>query len=528
MIIYSCITNGYDEIPDHYYDPDVKYVMYYDGEIEKKGPWEFIHCDREEPNWIKAYYPKCMSHTLFDEPHVWIDGCYKMPPNFVEKSKEFLQNELTLQDHPIPRNIVQEFVKLFRVGFATQDELVTLAQDMMHAGFDPKQYRQSLNCCIWRQNTERVREWNYVYWNWYKNHCQRVDQITSSIADQMVMKSERVPIQIDWHTSTRKKNYNETYTMHVNCGGDMQVEFRDTIKTIFNLRNNPLDTGEEIDGQLIVYTCITNGYDEFPEQSYYDPDVRYVCFHDGTIDTTVGPWEYIELDLDIEDPRDYAFYVKANAHEYFPKNSYTVWIDGCFVLTKDFIKNSMKSFPFSVLRHGGNFSYYDEMLEGFTCAFFKYDDAINLTRVLDKCGYNFKNYSSPQCTILWRKLTDEIEEFNKEWYMWGNQNYNRDNIPFDAAIQNTGIEPKFYENRDESGIDLGFNNKVGRRRLHPQNGDLDQYERQEEFLSDLRKITKLHPKVYAKYDNHEFYMRVFGIIDRQRKEGSSTPAIFSS
>ena len=44
MIVYTCITNGYDEIPDHYYDPDVQYVCFTDGTVEKKGPWEFRDC----------------------------------------------------------------------------------------------------------------------------------------------------------------------------------------------------------------------------------------------------------------------------------------------------------------------------------------------------------------------------------------------------------------------------------------------------------------------------------------------------
>ena len=221
MIIYSCITNGYDKIPDdHYYDPEVKYVMYYDGEIEKKGKWEFIKCDREEPNWIKSYYPRCMSHTLFDEPHVWIDGCYTMPPDFVETSKDILKNELTLQDHPQQRTIVQEFFKLYKVGFATDLELYALAEDMAAIEFKPSLHKQSLNCVIWRQNTQRVREWNQVYWNWYKNHCQRIDQITSSIAEQIVMRANRVPMKIDWNKSTRQKAYNETYTMYENVDDD--------------------------------------------------------------------------------------------------------------------------------------------------------------------------------------------------------------------------------------------------------------------------------------------------------------------
>ena len=171
----------------------------------------------------------------------------------------------------------------------------------------------------------------------------------------------------------------------------------------------------------------------------------------------------------------------------------------------------MRSFPFSVLRHGGKFSYYDEMLEGFTCAFFGYDDAVNLSKSLKESGYNFKDYSSPQCTILWRKLTDDIRIFNETWYKWGSRGYNRDNIPFDASIQLTGIKPKFYDNRDDSGIDLGFFNKVGRKKKHPQHGDKKQYLMKDEFIDDLQKIAGLS-KFYAIYTGHDFYMKYFDII----------------
>ena len=105
-----------------------------------------------------------------------------------------------------------------------------------------------------------------------------------------------------------------------------------------------------------------------------------------------------------------------------------------------------------------------------------------------------------------------IRDSNKTWYEWGNRGYNRDNIPFDAAIQFTGITPKFYDKRDSSGIEFGYFNKVGRRGLHPQHGDKKQYLRKDDFLHTLHPITGLHPKLYAKYTNHEFYMKVFGII----------------
>ena len=96
--------------------------------------------------------------------------------------------------------------------------------------------------------------------------------------------------------------------------------------------------------------------------------------------------------------------------------------------------------------------------------------------------------------------------------MWGNKKYNRDNIPFDAAIQDTGTEPLFYGDRDMCGIKLGFFNKVGRRGKHPQHGDKKQYLGLQKLLKNLQKITGLSQKIYARYKDHEFYMRYFGII----------------
>ena len=137
---------------------------------------------------------------------------------------------------------------------------------------------------------------------------------------------------------------------------------------------------------------------------------------------------------------------------------------------------------------------------------------MNFINDLNTNGYNFNYYSSPQCTIVWRKLTEDIKTFNERWYMWGNKKYNRDNIPFDAAIQDTGIEPLFYGDRNRSGIKLGFFNKIGRRGKHPQHGDKKQYLRLQELMVKLYKITGLSQKIYARYKHHDFYMKYFNII----------------
>ncbi len=116
-----------------------------------------------------------------------------------------------------------------------------------------------------------------------------------------------------------------------------------------------------------------------------------------------------------------------------------------------------------MLRHASKFSYFDEMLEGFTCAFFSYEDGVELTKKLKEANYNFRTYGSPLGTIVWRTLSSKMRDFNKEWYKWSLVGCNRDQIAFDAALKFSGVKlPSVYENRNDAGIPLGYYNKKGR------------------------------------------------------------------
>ena len=94
---------------------------------------------------------------------------------------------------------------------------------------------------------------------------------------------------------------------------------------------------------MIIYTCITDGYDKISEDNYYDPDIRYVCFYDGELEK-VGPWEYIQLNLDVECPVRRSYHPKHLPHHYFDEGELTVWVDGCYLLTKEFTEFSKEIF----------------------------------------------------------------------------------------------------------------------------------------------------------------------------------------
>ena len=221
MIIFSTNINAYDTIPDHFYDEDVKYVMLYDKPIEQKGPWEFIKLDCQYDSPVhNSYYVRCLSHLWFDEPHVWIDCYITMTEQFVKNSKVFLeQNEITLQSHPTKRTLLGEVLKLYTWGFMPEKRLLKFCEDLAKTGFKPSFFDHTLNCCMWRHNTPKVREWNEKYWHWYKDYdLFRGDQITSAIAEWEVYgkKLPRVPLQVDLEKSHRIKPYEASYNMSVN------------------------------------------------------------------------------------------------------------------------------------------------------------------------------------------------------------------------------------------------------------------------------------------------------------------------
>ncbi len=537
MIIYTSITNGYDKLEVPPEADDVLFICFYDGEQPKTDGWVYIPLEIDEECPVrKSYHPKHCPHLYFEKGKetVWIDACYPVTKFIVDYSKEIFEKyDFVLQQHPDKRSMLTEFSKLYKEGFSTKEEILSMCKRIKGIGYNLNYYNQTINSIIWRKITPEVTEWCETWREWYDDGVNR-DQISSSVAEYVMSKKyrspmsfkiHRVPIKLDMGLRNRRKSYGESYKLNelptkkdtIDLIHDLRVIFKEGLelsKMYACVKYTPFELNKFTENKdMIIYTCITNGYDEFQEGNYYHPDIRYVCFHDGTIDTTVGPWEYIKLDVDIDCPRRLSFYPKANPHLYFPEGSNTIWIDGCYKHTREFVARSRYCFPFTMLRHASKFSYFDEMLEGFTCAFFSYDDAIELTKKLKETGYNFRTYSSPLGTIVWRTLTPEMKKFNESWYKWSLVGCNRDQISYDVAIKESGIQlPSVFENRCDSGVPLGFYEKWGRKGYHPQRGDTQQYKRKDELLKEMGEITGLNPKLYTSYPDHEFYMKVYNII----------------
>jgi len=257
---------------------------------------------------------------------------------------------------------------------------------------------------------------------------------------------------------------------------------------------------------VIIYSCITNGYDVIPEDNYYDPDVRYVMFHDGTVERK-GPWEFIDI-------RDYyysecpvktALYPKILPHKFFAFGEDTVWVDGCYKLVEETTKVAKTLFPFTILRHPARHTYYDEILEGFLCEFFSYDDAIFATKYYYDLGYNFKD-EIPCCASIWRTISPTMSKFCDDWWTYYECTNIRDQIGMRVSIQLNELVPNIIE-RDRCGIPMGRYNKHNRMKKRPHYGASDQAVNKNDLLSEMKKYVKMNTLLYARNQHEDMMSR---------------------
>tara|TARA_Y100001968_G_scaffold208889_1_gene191988 strand:+ start:53 stop:928 length:876 start_codon:yes stop_codon:yes gene_type:complete len=273
-----------------------------------------------------------------------------------------------------------------------------------------------------------------------------------------------------------------------------------------------------MDSKYIIYTCITNGYDEIPDEHYYDPDIKYICFTDGSIEHK-EPWEFRDIPIEHECPRRLSAYPKINPHKLFPIGSKVAWIDGCYIMTKQYAESTktlLDSYPFTIIRHTKRFTFYDEILEGYLGNMNTWDDQVTMTKLMSELGYKFRLYDSPVLGSIWRVITEDLFEFHDLWWKYSLIGPNRDQLSFDLSRQLTGLSYNVLEDgwlggNDRTpgsvGVLFGSRGKQYRRKIHPQAGSFagltleEIQDKGDELIEYLRKFTRLHPKLYKRFDH---------------------------
>lgn len=267
-----------------------------------------------------------------------------------------------------------------------------------------------------------------------------------------------------------------------------------------------------MDSRITIYSCITNGYDEIPDDHYYDPDIRYVMFTDGSIENK-GAWEFRDIPIKHDCPLRLSLYPKIMQHKLFSEGDRVVWIDGCYVMTEEYVQYTKKLFENHTrvhMRHPMSFTYYEEIAESYIASYNTLEDIINITKSADNIGFNFRKYTNPILASFWNTVGNA--EFNELWWHLSQVSTRCDQIAFVVAKQITGLE---WHTIDwlESGVNFrgvdgkgrGREGNVGRRKKHPKAGSKDQWKTMNDMLLQVKEIVGMNHIIYNKHwRNKEF------------------------
>ena len=207
---------------------------------------------------------------------------------------------------------------------------------------------------------------------------------------------------------------------------------------------------EEIkrDPRIVVYTCITGGYDSIKEPSFVTPGVDYVCFTDNlsmkskTWDIRPIPDELLGY-TKVKQQRG----VKILPHRYLPEYDISVWVDGNMDV-KGNIVDYLKTFDFNT------YSVFIPEHPARKCIYKEKDACVRIKKITgdgiilaNKQMERYRKEKFPennglvQTNIVIRKHNDEYSKKLMElWWSELKEYSHRDQLSFNYALWKTGKE----------------------------------------------------------------------------------------
>lgn len=201
--------------------------------------------------------------------------------------------------------------------------------------------------------------------------------------------------------------------------------------------------------QSVVYTCITNDYDDLKEieiYKYVDKDWDYVCFSDNEElikQGNLGIWEIRPLQFaKLDNTRNQRWH-KIHPHILFPEYEKSVWIDGNINILTNKLYETIKNATQDILvpEHFKNLCIYTEYQD---VTKLKLDDGeiINQELAFVKNDGMPVNYGFAETNVLYRNHhSEKIVNCMNMWWEFINKYSKRDQLSFTYVLWKHGIKP---------------------------------------------------------------------------------------
>ena len=227
---------------------------------------------------------------------------------------------------------------------------------------------------------------------------------------------------------------------------------------------------------VVVYTAITGDYDSLKRQPRSATEgADFVAFLDAPRPSPT--WRVREIHTGFQDAARNAKIHKILPHRYFPQARYSLWIDGSVTIrfpysVQRLIELYLADCDLAVFRHRTRTCLHQE---ADVCLRRRLDDPAVVWRQVARYtqeGYP-PNAGMAECTVVLRRHTPTIEEFNEAWWEEISTGSRRDQLSFPYAAAKAGLKygtfpgtllenPLFYRARHRTPLLSVASELIGR------------------------------------------------------------------
>lgn len=228
-------------------------------------------------------------------------------------------------------------------------------------------------------------------------------------------------------------------------------------KKIRNIEELVKDLPEKVEEKkkeqkIVVYTCITGGYDNILEPSVVTPGVDYICFTDNP-NMKSKTWKFNEM------PKELASYskvkqqrgVKILAHRYLPDYDISIWVDGAVIVrgnVKEYLNTlDLNSYSVFVPEHPARKCIYAEKEACVKIRKIKGDEVTLAEKQMKRYkDEKFpENFGLVQTNVMIRKHNDQYsKDLMEKWWSELKDYSHRDQLSFNYALWKVGSKKFKY------------------------------------------------------------------------------------
>lgn len=202
LIIYTCITNGKDDLKEYLPEKGVRYICFTDGSVTPKGDqWEVrpLVWKHDDPTKTARFH-KCAAHAVLPEHKwsVWMDG-HISPKVKQSEIVDWMTKEgkvFGAMVHTERECIYQEMVTLMDLGIEKERTIKFLFERYKSEGF-PQKFGLHRTGVLVRKNVDCNTKFNEMWWNEILHNSKR-DQLSFDYT-RWLMNFYIQELKLDWY-----------------------------------------------------------------------------------------------------------------------------------------------------------------------------------------------------------------------------------------------------------------------------------------------------------------------------------------